>query len=98
MVDFQGQSRRADCHYRCERELLVDQSTDRSASDLGRWPLRSLSTAVYLLRRAANAPLQQVAVRFRVSPSRVSKIQRTVESRPLTPEQVDAFTRCKVKD
>lgn len=55
-------------------------------------------TAVYLLRRAANTPLQQVAVRFRVSPSRVSKIQRLIENRPFTPEQVDAFTRCKIKN
>lgn len=56
------------------------------------------NTAVYLLRRAANDPLQHVAVSFRVSPSRISKIQRMVESRPLTPEQVNAFTRCKVKN
>jgi len=54
-------------------------------------------TAVYLLRRAENDPLQHVAVRFRLSPSRVSKIQRMVESRSLTPEQVDACRRCKIK-
>lgn len=55
-------------------------------------------TAVYLLRRAANDSLQHVAVRFRVSPSRVSQIQRMVESRCLTTEQVEAFTRCKIKN
>lgn len=55
-------------------------------------------TAVYLLRRAANDPLQQVAIRFGVSPSRVSKIQRMVESLPLSPEQGEAFAECKVKN
>jgi len=55
-------------------------------------------TAVYLLRRAANDPLQNVAVRFRVSPSRVSKIQRTIECACLTPEQVEVFTQCKIKN
>ena len=51
-----------------------------------------------MLRRAANDPLQQMAIRFRVSPSRVSKIQRTVESGPPRPERVAAFKRCKVKN
>lgn len=35
---------------------------------------------VYLLRRAANLPLQEVAKRSKVSPSRISKIQRAVET------------------
>jgi putative transposase len=55
-------------------------------------------TAVYLLRRAANEPLQTVAIRFRVSPSRISKIQREVEGRPRTLAQTQAFTKCKVKN
>jgi REP element-mobilizing transposase RayT len=55
-------------------------------------------TAVYLLRRAANEPLQTVAVRFRISPSRISKIQRAIDSQPLSPEQVQLFTQCKVKN
>lgn len=55
-------------------------------------------TAVYLLRRAANEPLQTVAIRFRISPSRISKIQRNVEDRQLTPAQIQAFQKCKVKN
>lgn len=34
-------------------------------------------TAVYLLWRAANEPLQTVAIRFRISPSRISKFSAT---------------------
>lgn len=37
---------------------------------------------VYLLRRAVNLPLREVAQRGKVSPSRVSKIQRAIESSP----------------
>jgi hypothetical protein len=59
---------------------------------------KAYHTAVYQLRCAANVPLQQVAVRFRVWPSRISKIQRTVASCLLTPEQVDACTGCKIKN
>ncbi len=55
-------------------------------------------TAVYLLRRAANEPLQTVAIRFRISPSRISKIQQVIERTPLTPEQIQAFNKCKVKN
>ena len=55
-------------------------------------------TAVYLLRRAANEPLQTVAIRFGVSPSRISKIQRTIDQAPLTPLQEQAFAQCKVKN
>lgn len=55
-------------------------------------------TAVYLLRRAANEPLHTVAVRFRVPPSRISKIQQSIEQRPLTPEQLQVFARCNVKN
>jgi hypothetical protein len=55
-------------------------------------------TAVYLLRRAANEPLHTVAVRFHVSPSRISKIQQAIERNPLTPEQSQALARCNVKN
>ncbi len=55
-------------------------------------------TAVYLLRRAANEPLQTVALRFRISPSRVSKIQKAIEMVSLSPQQVRAFAKCKVKN
>lgn len=54
-------------------------------------------TAVYLLRRAANEPLQTVAIHFRISPSRISKIQRNVEDRQRTPAQIQAFQKCKIK-
>lgn len=55
-------------------------------------------TAVYLLRRAANEPLQTVAIRFGISPSRISKIQHAIEAAPLTPQQVRVFAKCKVKN
>lgn len=53
--------------------------------------------AVWLLRRAGNEPLNTVAIRFGVSPSRVSKIQASLEVSPLTAQQRRAVTRCKVK-
>ena len=54
-------------------------------------------TAVWLLQRAANEPLNMAAVRFSVSPSRISKIQGAIESTSLTPQQRVAMERCKVK-
>ena len=54
-------------------------------------------TAVWLLRRAANEPLNMVAMRFGVSPSRISKIQDAIESTSPTPQQRVAMERCKVK-
>jgi putative transposase len=53
---------------------------------------------VYLLRRAANLPLQEVAKRGKVSPSRVSKIQRAFETGnvPVTVRQL--LNKCKVKN
>lgn len=54
-------------------------------------------TAVWLLRRAGNEPLNTVAIRFGVSPSRVSKIQASLEVRPLTAQQRRAVTQCQVK-
>ena len=53
--------------------------------------------AVWLLRRAANEPLREVARRFGVSQSRVSHIQQTIETGPLTPQQRQAMMECKVK-
>lgn len=53
--------------------------------------------AVYLLRRAVNESLQTVAIRFRVSPSRISKIQRAIDIHPLSPQQQALFVKCKVK-
>ena len=54
-------------------------------------------TAVWLLRRAANEPLNTVAIRFGVSASRISKIQDALESTPLTELQQLAMTECRVK-
>ena len=71
--------------------LDVDAVLTRSHRD-------AFHTAVYLLRRAANEPLQTVAIRFRISPSRVSKIQKAIEALPLTPQQARAFVKCKVKN
>gem|GEM_PF-4863578 len=53
--------------------------------------------AVWLLRRAANESLQEIAQRFGVSPSRVSQIQRTVEGGVLTRKQRRAMSECKAR-
>ncbi len=53
--------------------------------------------AVWLLRRAANESLREVAQRFGVSQSRVSHIQRSMESGVLTRQQRRAMRACKVK-
>ena len=53
--------------------------------------------AVWLLRRAANESLRVVAQRFGVSQSRVSHIQRTMETGVLTCQQSRAMRVCKVK-
>jgi hypothetical protein len=54
-------------------------------------------TAVWLLRRAANEPLNTVAVRCGVSVSRISKIQDAIESTPITLQQRQVMEQCKVK-
>ena len=48
-------------------DVIRSQALERSHRD-------AYQTAVYLLRRAANELLQMVAIRFPVSPSRISKI------------------------
>lgn len=53
---------------------------------------------VYLLRRAANLPLQEVAKRGGVSPSRVSKIQRAFETGNVPVTLRHLLTKCKVKN
>ncbi len=65
---------------------------------LDRGHREAYQTAVYLLRRAANEPLQTVAIRFQISPSRISKIQKAVEAAPRSPKQSQAFAKCKVKN
>jgi REP element-mobilizing transposase RayT len=78
-------------HVAATYRVRVGALLDRSHRD-------AYQTAVYLLRRAANEPLQTVAIRFRVSPSRISKIQRAVDSQPLSLEQAQLFLKCKVKN
>ena len=53
--------------------------------------------AVWLLRRSANEPLREVAQRFGVSQSRVSHIQRAMETSPLTHQQQQAIVECNIK-
>ncbi len=53
---------------------------------------------VYLLRRAANLPLREVAGRGKVSPSRVSKIQSGLEGGPVPPPLRQLLSKCKVKN
>ncbi|MDZ4732776.1 MAG: transposase [Nitrospirota bacterium] len=68
-----------------------------TAAIVGRTHREAYHTAVWLLRRAANEPLNTVAVRFGVSPSRISKIQDAIESTALTPQRRHAMAQCKVK-
>ena len=53
--------------------------------------------AAWLLRRAANEALQVVAQRFGVSTSRISHIQRAVETDALNRQQTRVMSLCKVK-
>ena len=53
---------------------------------------------LYLLRRAVNLPLQQVAERGKVSPSRISKIQRAMETNKPSATLQRLWDQCKVKN
>jgi len=53
--------------------------------------------AAWLLRRGANEPLGKVASRFGVSPSRISHIQRRLETQGLSRRQIQAKKQCEVK-
>ena len=53
---------------------------------------------MYLLRRAANLPLREVAKRGKVSPSRISKIQRAIETGEVSPTLRRLLDKCKVKN
>jgi len=57
----------------------------------------SYQTAAWLLRRAANLSLKDTADVFGVSPSRISHIQRSIESRRLTQRERKACGLCKIK-
>jgi len=52
---------------------------------------------VYLLRRAVNLPLREVAQLGRVSPSRISKIQRAIETSQPSALLRGLLDRCKVE-
>ncbi len=64
---------------------------------LARVDSEAYQCAAWLLRRVANEPLGKVAGRFGVSPSRISHIQRALESQGLGWRQGQAMKRCKVK-
>jgi len=64
---------------------------------LARTHREAYQTAVWLLRRAANEPLNRVAARFGLSASRISKIQDAIESNASPPHQRQAMEQCKVK-
>jgi REP element-mobilizing transposase RayT len=53
---------------------------------------------VYLLRRSVNLPLREVAERGKVSPSRISKIQRAIEVRRPSEALRKLLDECKVKN
>lgn len=53
--------------------------------------------AAWLLRRAANLPLKEVAALFGVSPSRISHIQRSMETERPSRLQKKAASLCNVK-
>jgi transcription initiation factor TFIIIB Brf1 subunit/transcription initiation factor TFIIB len=53
---------------------------------------------VYLLRRVANLPLQEVANRSNVSPSRISKIQRVMETSGPSKSLRELLDKCKAKN
>ena len=95
---FQGRTTRLSAdevlkHVAAAYEVRFDALLDRPLRD-------AYQTAVYLLRlrRAANEPLQTVAILFSISASRISKIQRDLENRQLAPAQIRAFEKCKVKN
>ena len=71
---------------------IADEKTLRSRNDQA-----AFQAWLYLLRRAANLPLREVARQGTVSPSRVSKIQRAIEAGPIPASLRQLLDRCKVK-
>jgi REP element-mobilizing transposase RayT len=63
---------------------------------LARTHAEAYQTAAWLLRRVANEPLAAVAKRFGVSPSRISHIQRDLNTQPFSRLQAKAQNLCKV--
>lgn len=57
----------------------------------------AFQTWVYLLRRVANLPLQEVTNQSKVSPSRISKIQRAMETSGPSKALWKLLDKCKVK-
>lgn len=58
----------------------------------------SFQAWVYLLRRVANLPLLEVAKQGKVSPSRISKIQRAIETQKISASLQQLLDKCKVKN
>jgi putative transposase len=53
--------------------------------------------AAYLLRRVVNMTLREVAALFGVSVSRISHIQRRIETKQLSGQELETMRLCKVK-
>lgn len=73
--------------YRIEEKTLLSRAHQAAFQE---W--------IYLLRRIANLPLQEVAKRGKVSPSRVSKIQRALDTSTMSATLRQILIRCKVKN
>ena len=58
----------------------------------------SFQAWVYLLRRVENLPLREVAKHGNVSPSRISKIQRAIETRKIPASLQQLLDKCNVKN
>jgi len=65
---------------------------------LSRRHQESFQAWVYLLRRVANLPLREVAKHGNVSPSRISKIQRAIETRKIAASLQQLLDKCNVKN
>lgn len=70
--------------------LTADEILSRSHAE-------AYHSAAWLFRRSANLPLKEVAGLFGVSPSRISHIQRSMDTGRLSPLQRKAAKQCKVK-
>lgn len=72
---------------------IKDEATLRS-----RRHQEAFQSWVYLLRRACNLSLRQVATRCEVSPSRISQIQRKIETGVASVALQELRAQCKVKN
>jgi putative transposase len=70
--------------------ISIEQTLDRASGE-------AFKTAVYLLRRAVNQPIAEVARRARISLPRVSQIQTEIENRKLSEPLRSLISYYKVK-